>query len=157
MSTLWTVLTALTAVLAAAAGGAFLTFSTFVPAGLDRLPAREAMAAMQGVNVAAPRSASFMVLLFGPAVLGVVLAVQAVLSWQGTSSALLLAGALVHVVGVAGTTVVFSVPRNDRLAAMDPDQDAGAWAGWRRSWVAGNHVRTVSGLLAGALLLAALL
>ncbi|SDD33227.1 anthrone oxygenase family protein [Auraticoccus monumenti] len=157
MTTPWVVLTALTALAAAACGGAFLTYSTFTTRALGRLPGPSGLAAMQEVNRAAPRSASFMALVFGPALLGVVLAVRAVLAWQGPASALVIAGALTHLLGVAVVTAAFHVPRNDRLARLDPQTDAGSWPGWLRSWVAGNHVRTVSGLLAGTLLLASLL
>lgn len=157
MTTPWVVLTAVTALAAAACGGAFLTFSTVTSRALARLPAPAGLAAMQEVNVAAPRSASFMALVFGPALLGLVLGVRAVTDWQGAASLLVVAGALTHLLGVAVVTIAFHVPRNDRLARLDPDSGAADWPGWLRSWVAGNHARTVCGLLAGALLLASLL
>lgn len=157
MTTSWVALTALTALAAAACGGAFLTYSTFTTGALARLPGSAGLAAMQQVNVAAPRSASFMALVFGPALLGVVLAVRAVLDWQGASSALVVAGALTHLLGVAVLTAAYHVPRNERLARLDPESDADRWPEWLSAWVAGNQVRTVAGLLAGALLLASLL
>src|SRR4051812_44884516 len=49
------------------AAGVFFAFSTFVMSGLRRAPANAGLAAMQGINRAAPNPA-FMVVLFGTAV-----------------------------------------------------------------------------------------
>lgn len=151
----WSVLTAGTALACAASGGAFLTYSGFTTTALSRLPASAGMAAMQQVNLAAPRSPAFMTLVLGPALLAVVLAVRALLHRDEPGAALTLAGAAVYVLGVVVTTAAFHVPRNDALAVLDATTQAGGWHAWLRSWVAGNHVRTLSGLLSAGLLLAA--
>lgn len=61
----------------------------------------------------------------------------------------------------AGTflvTILFNVPRNDALAAVDPASAEGArlWAGYVTSWTARNHVRAVAALAAMAALTLAL-
>ena len=56
-------------------------------------------------------------------------------------------------------TVAFHVPRNDTLAALDPSAvgAADAWAIYVREWTVGNHVRTLSGLVASAAFTASLI
>ncbi|MCW2539340.1 MAG: hypothetical protein JWN95_1065 [Frankiales bacterium] len=56
--------------------GVFFAFSSFVMAGLRRLPASQGMAAMQGINKSAP-TAWFMSVLFGTAIVCSALAVSA--------------------------------------------------------------------------------
>ncbi|MDO9381203.1 MAG: DUF1772 domain-containing protein [Nocardioidaceae bacterium] len=151
MTDVWRILAAVTAAGAAASGGAFWTYSTFTTTALGRLPAARGMAAMQQVNLAAPRSVGFMALLLVPAVLAVGAAVHALVA-RPPGGWLVVAAAVAYLVGVVGTTVVFHVPRNDALAAMDPLTQADAFGSWLDAWVAGNHVRTASGLLSGLLL-----
>jgi uncharacterized membrane protein len=51
--------------------------------------------------------------------------------------------------------MLFNVPRNDALAAVDPASAAGAalWASYLTSWTAWNHVRTSAALAATAALI----
>lgn len=151
MSGRWEILTIAAGLGAAASGGAFLTYSTLTTAALRHLPDAEAMTAMQQINLAAPRSVSFMALVFAPGVLCLVAGSRALLA-RHPGSALVLAGACIYLVGVVGMTVVFHVPRNDALATLDAVTQHQDWRGWLASWVMGNHVRTVSGLAAGVLL-----
>ena len=151
MSDWWSTLTGLAALASAASGGAFLTYSTFTTRALSRLPDPAGMAAMQQVNLAAPRSPAFMALVFGPGLLAAVLGVRAGTRLHQPGSAYVLAGAVVYLVGVVGMTAAFHVPRNDALAVLDAAKDSGQWQGWLRTWVAGNHVRTLGGLAAGVL------
>ena len=155
MSNLWTTLTALTGIAAATSGGAFVAFSSLVPAGLAKLPDDRGLAAMQRINEAAPRSAAFMTVLFAPAVGSVAVGVRALIGGETSRPALVVAGAAVYLVGVVGMTVAFHVPRNDALVRLDPLRDATAFPRWLRTWVRGNHLRSVSGLVAGMLLVAA--
>ncbi len=152
------VLTVATAVGAGAAGGVFFAFSAFVMDGLARLPAPAGIVAMQQVNVTAVRPA-LMTLLFGTAAGSVVLAVHGVRSWDGRTSALLVAGSGLYLVGVIGLTGGYHVPRNDALAALDPTApaSAAAWAVYLDAWTRGNHVRAASGLAAAACYTVALL
>jgi uncharacterized membrane protein len=48
--------------------------------------------------------------------------------------------------GILAVTMVFNVPLNDSLAAVDPSGSGAApvWAGYLRDWTFWNHVRTVA-------------
>ncbi|MGX6446899.1 anthrone oxygenase family protein [Patulibacter sp. S7RM1-6] len=152
------VLTAAAAVACGASAGVFTAFSTFVLPALDRLPAPAAAAAMQAVNRAAV-TPPFMTLLFGSAGLCLGVGAVAAAGWDGEGARWATAGAAVFLVGVIGVTVVRNVPLNDALAAVVPDgpDAAGEWARYRRAWGGWNHVRTVAGVAATALLTGALL
>jgi uncharacterized membrane protein len=138
-------------------GGVFFAFSTFVMQGLGRLPAAQGLAAMQAINVTAVTFA-FMLALFGTAVVVGVLGVWAVTTWSEPYAPWMLAGAVLYLAGTIGMTIAFHVPRNDALAKVAPDAaDAAArWGRYLSEWTAGNHVRTVAGLLAAAALTVAL-
>lgn len=151
------VLTVVAALGSAAVGGVFLAFSTFVMKGLGRLPAEQGTAAMRSINVTAV-TAPFMLALFGTGLLCLGLGVHAVVAWHGARSAWILAGALTYVIGVIVVTAGYHVPRNDALAAVDPDSEAGRslWGRYLVEWTRGNHVRTLAGLASAACLVIAL-
>lgn len=142
-----------TAVAAGTMGGVFLAFSTFVMPALRDLPPAEGIGAMQSINRAAVTPV-FMTALFGTALACLVLCIAAVRAWHEPASGRLLAGGLVYLVGVIGMTAAFHVPRNDRLAGMAADAPGSAayWSDYLSEWTAGNHVRTIAGILAAALL-----
>ena len=136
--------------------GTFFAFSTFVMQALARLAPGQGIAAMQSINVVVINPL-FMAGFMGTAAVCVVLAVVSLVRWGESEAAYALAGSLLYLVGTFGVTIAFNVPRNDALAAVDPDSDDGArvWAGCVRSWTAWNHVRTVAALAAaGALIIA---
>ena len=71
----------------------------------------------------------------------------------------LLAGGVVYLLGEIAVTMAYNVPRNNELAALDPGsaEAAARWPSWVAEWTAGNHVRTVAGVAAAALLIQATL
>lgn len=146
-------LTLATALGCALMAGVFFAFSTFVMRALARLPPAQGIAAMQSVNVAAIRPA-FMTLFLGTAAACLFLAVSSALTWRRPGAVYLLLGSLLYLVGGFLVTIVFNVPRNDALAAVDPASAAGArlWQCYVTGWTAWNHVRTVACLAAAALL-----
>lgn len=77
---------------------------------------------------------------------------------QRPYGAYLLAGAAVYLFGPVGLTMGYHVPRNNRLAAADPDSADGAsyWSRYLAEWTRWNHVRVAAGLAAAALLTIAL-
>jgi uncharacterized membrane protein len=134
--------------------GAFFAFSGFVMPALGRLPAPQGVAAMQAINITAV-TPPLMVALFGTAAVCVAIAVDALRSWGTPGAALRLLAALLYLVGVIGVTMVFNVPRNNAVAALDPQssQAVGYWTIYLREWTTWNSVRTIaSGLAAVALL-----
>ncbi|MFB7890469.1 anthrone oxygenase family protein [Cellulosimicrobium cellulans] len=138
------------------AGGVLFAFSTFVMGGLRRLPAADGAAAMVAINRDALRPP--LMLLLAASVL--VPAAAAVVGLVGgtTGAGWALAGAVVAAVGILGVTAVGNVPLNERLdaAAERPGDLAAAWATFLPRWLAWNHVRTVAGAAATALLAVAL-
>jgi len=150
-------LTVIAAVGSGAMGGVFLAFSTFVMNALRRLPAAQGMAAMQSINVVAV-TPPFMLALLGTAAACVALVVAAIVTWDEASAPWLLAGSVLYLVGEIAVTRAYNVPRNDELAALDPDsaEAAARWPSWVAEWQAGNHVRTAAGAAAAAALCVAL-
>lgn len=148
----------LTASLASALlGGVFFAFSSFLMTALERLAPAEGIRAMQRINETVFHW-TFMALFFGTPLLGLVLAGLAIAHWGSPGSALVLLGAVLHVVGCFVVTAAANVPRNDRLASVDPqggEDAAAAWQDYVRGWTRWNHVRTAACLAsAGAFVLA---
>ena len=151
------VLTLLTALGCGLVAGALFAFSGFVMKALGRLPAAQGIAAMQSINVVAVTPA-FMTALFGTAAACLALVVWVLLSPDGNSPGLVIAGAVAYLAGVVGVTGTRNVPMNNRLAAIGAE-DAGAaalWDEYLRRWTAWNHVRVATSLAAAAALTVAL-
>jgi uncharacterized membrane protein len=137
--------------------GFFFAFSACVMNALGRLPPAHGIAAMQSINVVVINPL-FGAAFWGTAAACVLLAVASLLRWREPGAGYVLAGSLLYLVGAIMVTIVFNVPRNDALAAVDPASAEGAslWAGYLVSWTAWNHVRTVASLAAAAALTIAL-
>ena len=137
--------------------GFFFAFSVSVMKALGGLPPAQGIAAMQSINVVVINPV-FMIAFFGTAVACVAVAISALRSWDGAGAAYLLAGGLLYLAGSFLVTIVFNVPRNDALAAVNPASETGAalWASYLTAWTAWNHVRTAAALAAAAALSIAL-
>ncbi len=138
-------------------GGIFFAFSTFIMKALDRLPPAQGIAAMQNINVTV-FNPWFITAFFGTAAACAILTLSSLLSWHRPGAALMLVGSLLYLFGTILVTIVFNVPRNDSLAAVDPESAEGVrlWAGYVPGWTAWNHVRTAAALAAAAALSIAL-
>jgi len=138
--------------------GVFFAFSSFVMNALARLPAAQGIAAMQSINVVVINPL-FMTAFLGTASACVLLVVSSLLRWREPGAAYLLAGGLLYFVGAFLVTILFNVPRNNALAAVDPAsaEGAGLWTNYLSGWTAWNHVRTAASLAAAALLTIALM
>jgi uncharacterized membrane protein len=137
--------------------GLFFVFSVFMMTALARLGAPQGIAAMQSVNVAIINPL-FLVVFMGTAMLSLVAAVAAIWNWSAEGSGWLLAGSLLYLVGIIAVTMIFNVPLNDALAAVDPASGEGAalWERYPDVWVKWNHIRTIAGLGALACFIQAL-
>ncbi|QKD01327.1 DUF1772 domain-containing protein [Mesorhizobium loti] len=151
-------LTIIAAIGSGVVGGVFFAFSNFVMAALARLPVPQGIAAMNSINITVI-TPTFMTALFGTGLVCLVLIAGAIIGWSQPGSFWLLAGALIYLVGNPIVTIVFNVPLNDALAAVDPDSTNGAalWANHLSQWVMWNHVRTVTAIVAMACFIFALL
>ncbi len=147
-----TLATVLAAVTTGVMAGVFFAFSTSVMKALNRLPAPQAIAAMQGMNVTIVNPL-FLVVLVGSTLCCLGLLVTA--PFAGLPHVgLRVAGALVFLVGAIGVTAVVNVGMNDALAAADPAvTDAPSiWRHYADRWTSFNHLRAASSVAATALL-----
>jgi uncharacterized membrane protein len=157
MNSLNCVLTLVTALGCGTIAGVFFAFSSFVMKALARLPADNAISAMQSINVAAVNS-WFLAAFLGTAALSVASIVAAVLQWSEPFTLFLLLGGLAYLAGCFLVTIVFNVPMNDALAALPataPDR-ADRWTTYLAHWTMWNHVRTLASLTAALFLTLAL-
>lgn len=131
--------------------GAFFVFAVAVMPALRRLPANEGMAAMQSIN-AVIQNPAFLGVFIGTALLSIALAVLSVWDWRPGSSAYILGGVVLYVVGTFLLTVIFNVPLNNALDAADSKSAAGhtVWDRYLSAWTFWNHIRTVASFLATA-------
>lgn len=137
--------------------GVYFAFSTFIMTALGRLDQAAGIAAMNAINVDIVRSL-FMPLFLGTTVAGAGLVAIGVLRLSEPAAVSMIAGGGLYVIGMFVVTIVFNVPLNDALAAVQPSSpEAGVvWAAYLKDWVLWNHVRTVASALASALFIAAL-
>ena len=158
MSKLVPALTIIAAIGSGLVAGVFFAFSNFVMAALARLPVPQGIAAMNSINITVI-TPTFMTALFGTGLICLVLVAAAFMGWAQSGSYWLLAGAVIYVIGNPIVTMVFNVPLNDALAAVDPASSNGAavWANHLSQWVMWNHVRTITAIVAMACFIFALL
>ena len=125
--------------------GVFCAFSTFVMRGLAALPTAQGVAAMKSINVTALTPA-FMAVFVGSAVLCAVLAVVTFVLWPDEGTVELLLGSALYLFGSFGVTMVANVPRNEKLATMDPGtrEAAAYWRSYVSEWTTWNHVRMIA-------------
>lgn len=148
------VLVGLLALGAGVVGGVFFAFSSFVFRALAELEPSAGIAAMQRINVVVLRPL-FLGVFVGTAILSVACGIWAMLR---SGPALVVAAAGIYCLGAFGVTLAFNVPRNERLARLDPvSAEAQAyWPIYVRQWALWNHVRTVASVAAAGLAGAAL-
>ncbi|BAU47339.1 membrane protein [Sulfurifustis variabilis] len=132
-------------------GGVFFAFSAFVMRALAGLSAGQGVAAMQRINVVV-LNPLFLGLFMGTALLSLAGLAASLLSWGSPRAPWLLASGLLYLVGSFGVTLAFNVPRNERLARLDPEsaEAAGYWRTYVREWTRWNHVRTVASMTSTA-------
>jgi uncharacterized membrane protein len=132
-------------------GGVFFTFSTFVMKALAQLSVSQGIAAMQRINVVV-LNPLFLSVFLGTALVAAACIFLSFIGWNSPGSILLLAAGLLYLVGTILVTMVFNVPRNERLAGLDPasSQAAEYWVVYLREWTLWNHVRTVGSVASAA-------
>lgn len=137
--------------------GVFFTFSSFVMKALGRLPAPDAVAAMQSINVGAIQS-WFLGAFLGTGAICLFVVISSIGRWGEPSAMLAAAGGVTYIVGSLLLTMFINVPMNNSLATIAPGDPnlAAVWAHYLSNWTAWNHVRTVLSLVASGLLIAGL-
>ncbi|HSI62276.1 MAG TPA: anthrone oxygenase family protein [Candidatus Saccharimonadia bacterium] len=127
--------------------GIFYAFSTFIMKALGKLPPEKGIAAMQSIN-AVIINPWFIPLFIGTALLCIFITVLTFMQRPPSAMSWLLAGSILYFVGTFVFTMIFNVPRNNALDAVDPASAEGAklWADYLVTWTFWNHVRTVASL-----------
>ena len=138
-------------------GGIFYGFSAITMPGLERLPEAHGVAAMQQINVAAPR-APLLLVMGGAALACAVLIAWAIATWSEPHAKWLVVGAVLYLAGAIVVTGTQNVPLNDALESVDPASATAAteWAHYLDKWTMWNHVRGAASVAAGAAFVVAL-
>ncbi|MGH8655081.1 MAG: DUF1772 domain-containing protein [Gammaproteobacteria bacterium] len=150
-------LTLLSALGCGLVAGIFFAFSTFVMRALGNLPPAQGMDAMKSINVVVINP-WFLTAFFGTAATCVLVIILSLWRWHDPGAAYLLVGSLLYLLGTVLVTMVFNVPQNNALKAVESASAEGTrmWADYLGSWTAWNHVRTLAALAAAVLLTLAL-
>lgn len=145
-------------ILSVLVAGVFFAFSNFIMPAFGRIRAEYGVAAMNAISVTVINP-SFMLALFGTALLSVLLAIGAVMGLGQPAQIIIVLAALIYVAGCTGVTMVCNVPLNNALAAVQPGvpDTAGVWTRYLSDWTFWNHVRTAASAIAGILFGIALL
>lgn len=133
--------------------GVFFAFSTFIMTALGRSGQAPGILAMNSINTTILQSL-FMPVFYGTTLTSIALAAVAIVRWDGSRPmAAVLTAAILYVAGMFLCTIVFNVPLNNALAAVDAASTDGAavWTRYLEDWTFWNHVRTVAALGAAAL------
>ena len=137
--------------------GLYFAFSAFIMTALGRIDQAAGISAMNAINGVIVQSL-FLPIFMGSTLTSLALAALALLRWDEPGAAMWLAGGVLYGVGMFAVTMVFNVPLNNALAAVQPaSSEAGAlWARYLTDWTWWNHVRTVTSTLAFVLFIAAI-
>ena len=130
-------------------GGIFFAFSAFIMKALTRLRPVHGIAAMQSISIAV-LNRWFFAPFFGTAAACVALAIPSLSSSREPGGLLRLIGSGLYLVGTILVTIVCNVPRNNALAAVDPESAEGrtVWERYVPGWTWWNTVRAVAALAA---------
>ena len=137
--------------------GLYFAFSAFIMTSLGRIDKSSGVAAMNAINLDIQRSL-FMPIFLGSTLTAAILAVMALICWAEPSALPMLVGGVLYVAGMFVVTMVWNVPLNNALAAVDvSDVDAtSVWARYLKEWTFWNHVRTVASIASAVLFILAL-
>lgn len=137
--------------------GLYFAFSTFIMTALGRIPQAHGISAMQSINVVIQQSL-FMPLFFGTTLAALLLAGLALLRLNEPAGMAMLAAGILYVAGMFVSTIVFNVPLNNALDAVDPSSaDAAAvWTRYLKDWTFWNHLRTIGSAAASILFVVAI-
>ena len=137
--------------------GIYFTFSVFAMKSFAAIQTTAGISAMQSINDVIVKSA-FLPLFFATSLAALIAAVLSVMGTSSPGSIWMGLGGGIYFVGMFLCTVIFNVPLNNKLAAVDPASPEGekVWNMYLRVWTRWNHVRTVACTIACALFIRAL-
>ena len=137
--------------------GLYFAFSAFIMNALSRIDQSAGIAAMNAINRVIVQSL-FLPVFLGSMLTCLALAILAPFRWDEPGAAMWLAGGVLYIVGMFVVTIVFNVPLNNALAAVQPASSEAAtlWTRYLSDWTWWNHVRTIASTLAFVLFIAAI-
>lgn len=137
--------------------GLYFAFSVFIMNALSRIDQSAGIAAMNAINRVIVQSL-FLPVFLGSMLTCLALAILAPFRWDEPGAAMWLAGGVLYIVGMFVVTIVFNVPLNNALAAVQPASSEAAtlWTRYLSDWTWWNHVRTIASTLAFVLFIAAI-
>jgi len=146
-----TAVTVLLCITSGMIGGLYFAFSTSVMDALGSRPPDQGAAVMQRINVVI-LNPLFLGVFFTAALLSVACVAAAFFPWQSWRSILLLASGLLYLFTSLGVTIMFNVPRNERLARMEVESKEAAtyWPVYLREWTRWNHFRAMGSVASAA-------
>lgn len=136
-------------------GGVFFIFSTTIMRSLAARPNEEAIGIMNEINAVIVRT-NFVAIFLGNVALSLVVIGFAIFGSSFTGRWFAVFGAAFYLVGGFLVTIVFNVPRNNALAAVEPGDPIAAnlvWQAYLHEWTFWNHIRTFA-CIASAMFLA---
>lgn len=158
MSTWFLLLCQFSIIAFALVGGVFLAFSDFIMRSLGTANSPGGIEVMQVINREVFKWV-FMTLFLGMAAISIVIIWYVFANLTGLAANLIMIAAGLYLVGVFGVTVVFNVPLNNRLEAMDFTSQAALdfWTTrYLPDWTFWNSVRTSASILAASVYLFAM-
>ena len=99
--------------------GLYFAFSTFIMTALGRIDQAAGISAMNSINVVIVQSI-FLPLFMASTFASLLLVVLSLFRWSEPDAWLMIAGGLLYVVGMFIVTMMFNVPLNNALAAVQP-------------------------------------
>lgn len=125
--------------------GVYFTFSVFVMKSLAELPALQAAQAMNKINDVIVNTL-FLPVFFGSTFWYAGLIVWQFADWQSGSSILVIAAAIIYIVGMFLVSAFGNVPLNNRLKESEANESELqlVWAYYLHKWTQLNHLRTMS-------------
>ena len=135
---------------AALVTGLLFAFSNFVMNALADVSSENGAEVMQRINVRIINPVFFL-LFFGTPALCLIVVVQSFVGPAENFNLQLIIGAGSYLVGPFGITVMFNVPLNNRLAAVDKSNES-EWQDYQTKWQRWNHLRTCIGIISIILL-----
>jgi len=127
--------------------GVYFAFSAFIMQAFGKIHSTQGISAMNAINETILRSA-FMPLFFASSIISLWLIFSGYIHWGETGSELTLLAGAIYFTGMFACTVIFNVPLNNALAAIDDDSKNTQiiWSDYLKSWTRWNHLRTFSSL-----------
>ena len=150
-------LTCAAAISSGLVSGVFLAFSSFIMPAFARIAPGQGIAAMNSINITVINPL-FMSLLFGTALIGLLLFVGSVAHLEQQRHLFIMVASVLYVVGCAVVTMGWNVPLNNALAGVveGSTEALPLWTRYLKDWTFWNHVRTVASGASCAFYIAAL-